>query len=199
MTLIRLSLFILNLVFLEESHAVVSLKEAQRGQIQAIHEYYQGLKKLGPKATEAQKAELKNKTLFPAQMEYNNSLNSFISQANQDLRQSMFSSLKKHFPEVLLPKWILNPFSRGKNISENKSVDDSASKQKSSATLPPPPPPSPPQPETELDGSNLPKELNFPGKNKGKPTLGQPASSETPVINSGENQPVEVIDFKSKK
>ena len=124
--------------------------EAQNRQSQAMRDYYQGLKQLGPNATPDQKNSVFSKTVRPAQIALTNSYNQTLSDRMMSIRHNVFLILKEKAGESKLPRWLLNPFMQA-NAPVGKSLLDSE--------------PGTPN-EPGLDGSVVPKEIEFPTKPK---------------------------------
>jgi hypothetical protein len=144
------------------SHGDV-LSDAKQKKDIAARKYYESLRQLGPAPTEAQKKDLQSKILAPAQAGWAQAMNQTFNQRSKEIRQTIHDTLKSRVPASYLPKWILNPSQREKPTASDKTPTPSPEQKLTAA---PPPNESPADVGPGLDGSQFPKELEFPGKSK---------------------------------
>jgi gas vesicle protein len=121
----------------------------------AYSDYYKGVRSLGRDPSQQQKDEVAKKVLVPAQVDFGNAVGKKISTTEQDARRKSFDYLKAKLLGAILPKWILHPGEKGK---------ETAASGKGSSTAPiKPTVPAQHKEDVILDGSNIPKEIEFPG------------------------------------
>jgi hypothetical protein len=143
------------------------LQDAHQKQVQAQEDYYRGLRNLGLNANPGQRQQLFQDTMFQAQSGWVGAVNKYAAQRQKEIRQLVFDSLKKFFPAAFLPKSILDPYSakgiKGTKANRSNSGKLAPAHGGSSAYSPDT---SPINTGPVLDGSNIPKEIEFPGKKK---------------------------------
>ena len=129
------------------------ISDAQERQYKAAREYYQGLKQLGLQATAQQKSDLYKKTMLPAQINMSSSLSQSLADRLLSIRKSIFLILKDKMSESKIPQWLLNPRDRA-------SLGKGDGRGLGSETNTPN--------EPGLDGSAVPKEIEFPKRVKSR-------------------------------
>jgi hypothetical protein len=133
----------------------VPLKDAEAGLSKAYNQYYDEIKAKGRPVTSQEAAALQEKTIAPAQKEL-----------DQSLIESTRQSLKEVKPLVRAPL-VIPPIPKGLKSAHRASPLPETESQRPIPAAASTPEPEPARSETVLDGSNVPREIEFPGP---KPT-----------------------------
>ena len=142
--------------------------EGYEKESRAHNEYYDGMKRLGPKATKEQRNALREKTVQSATIEKNNGILKAWEAEDKKTRQHIYDKLKKKIGAKLIPSWVMDP---GSGSKKGKSGGTSGSGASQGTTVAPTP--TYKREEVILDGSGVPKEIEFEPRAK-------PSSSPRP-------------------
>jgi len=168
------------------------LQSALETRAKAMNNYYNGVRSLGPGATQAQKDALQTSILNPAQQSWNKAFQNAITTRAQELRQAIYDEAKRHFPGEFIPKYILNPTSllglKSKKLSNKSFLETLTPKTPSASTDENTGP--------VLDGSKIPKEVTFKGRaKKGLKPSPNASPSPSPDIEVEGSNKTDVIEF----
>jgi hypothetical protein len=126
-------------------------------------------------------AEAYNKTMGPANVDYQNAVNNKISAADKDIRLHIYNGIAERIPGQPVPGFILHQgqkyvddprlkFGSAKNKGATKKVADKAGKK---GVILQDDDTSPKKDGPALDGSGIPKELEFRGRSKSSSSSGR--------------------------
>jgi hypothetical protein len=128
------------------------VQDAQSNMSKAYNDYYQALTNGGKPVSPAQSAELQKQILVPAKQELNQSI---VEQTRQTLKKG---------------RWLGAPYRLPDWAPLSSKPQPKVSPDASQKALPTPPSQPEPKPDTVLDGSKIPNEIEFPGPKEKLPS-----------------------------
>ncbi|MFZ9595982.1 MAG: hypothetical protein ACO3A2_07890 [Bdellovibrionia bacterium] len=188
---------------LEIAHAR-SATEALKARDQAFHQYYSELNKLGDSRTPEKINQLKKTLLEPAILNYASSMNEkytqFYRQAQSDIASTIFKSLSREFiPKSLLGLMGSQPEAGSKGSSADSLNQPDPQDTETQTKKSPPRLPQSPRAETILDGSQIPKEIEFEKPKKNRLIPDPSPSTTSPETEVKGNGTTEVLEFPGSK
>jgi len=160
----------------------------------AHNDYYRELVRLGPNPSADQIKDLEMKTTLPARVDWISSIRAVEQKVEKDTRKAIYDSMKKAVGEALIPSWLLDPSKKPKQTNTARNAPPPAVKSAGTSGLKVIDS-GPSRPVLILDGSKIPKEIEF--KSGGE---GSPSPADLPLIEpevSGEGH-TDVIEFQKK-
>lgn len=147
---------------LSEAHAD-STEGAQAGMSKAYNDYYRAIR-AQPSSSPSDAAKLSKEILEPAQQK----LRQAISESTQ---QTLKSIAPPKEPYIKTTHWGTKARMQKKGTKSPTPISQPTPPKKAATPVAPiPEPPATHEPETVLDGSNVPREIEFPGPAKPKPS-----------------------------
>jgi hypothetical protein len=134
-----------------------SAMDAYEASSKAHNDYARELSRLGPKRTPEQMKDARSKLIVPAAVQNSQAATKIYTEQESKTRQHIFDKLKKKIGSKLVPSWVLNPGTKGKTTaSSGKDPGGTGTTTKSTGTSN-----SYKRDEVVIDGSNVPKEIEF--------------------------------------
>lgn len=157
---ILILLILFNFLFMTQDIFGIELDEALSLKAKAYNDYYDGLKILGPNPTPEKVKELRERTIQPAQSTLETTKNDIIVRTIKKTTSEIYSKVINYLNSKHIP--ISNKIKLQGKLSVSPSSPPEANPSgKSQIQSNNPLPNTPPREELVLDGSNIPKELEF--------------------------------------
>jgi hypothetical protein len=144
--------------FVSGSDVNDDLQHANNAQNKAAQSFYKGLRSLGTEATPEQIKQLQNQIMAPAQAEVAKAMTQLNDKRLNDMKESAFAVVRDKIKRAILPQFVLDRLENGRKPASSNLLGP--------LKLPPDEPHYSKKEEFVLDGSQIPKEITFPGKRK---------------------------------